>query len=156
MLNFENLDGFVVDLSTEQLCNEILEDILCGDDKEFKKVIDLGIYSKREYITNYFADTYKYIFYKGNNVYQICEEELKTEDIKEGTAITTITELQDGYNSIKIERKDFVEYFIEKVGYANLYYICGTAKEHDVDNNYLKSFIDVAEEINFWGENEDE
>ena len=80
MLNFENLDGFVIDLTTDELCNEILEDILCGDSVVYASVILHPLQRKREFIIDYFTDTYEYVFCKSAYVYQICESELYTND----------------------------------------------------------------------------
>lgn len=76
MLNFDNLSGFVIDLSTNQSCDELLEDILCGDAKEFDRIIGLPLYNRREYLLQYFTETYDYVFCKKPNVYQIVEEDL--------------------------------------------------------------------------------
>lgn len=80
MLNFENLDGFVIDLTTKELCDEILDDILCGDKALYDFVILYPLQYKREFIVDYFTDTYKYVFCKSAYVYQICECELRTDD----------------------------------------------------------------------------
>lgn len=77
MLNFEQLNGFVIDLSTNQSCDEILEDILCGDGNEFDRVIAQPLQCKQEYILEYFTDTYSYVFCKRPYVYQIVEEDLE-------------------------------------------------------------------------------
>lgn len=37
--------------------------------------------------------------------------------------------INDEYNLITLEREDSVEYYIEKVGYCNLYYMCGLATD---------------------------
>ena len=78
ILDFENLGGFVIDLTTDELCDEILDDILCGDDKEFRKVIKYSLQGKRDYIMEYFTSTYDYVFCKSLNVYQVVEETLYT------------------------------------------------------------------------------
>lgn len=78
MLKFENLNGFVIDLTTDDLCDEILEDILCGDDNEYKKVINYSLQGKRDYIIDYFTSTYDYVFCRSLYVYQIIEDTLLT------------------------------------------------------------------------------
>ena len=80
MLNFENLDGFVIDLTTTELCDEILDDILCGDKALYDFVILYPLQYKREFILDYFTDTYKYVFCKSAYVYQIVENTLYTND----------------------------------------------------------------------------
>ena len=78
MLDFENLGGFVIDLTTKELCDEILDDILCGDKALYDFVILYPLQYKREFILDYFTDTYKYVFCKSAYVYQIVEETLCT------------------------------------------------------------------------------
>ena len=80
MLDFENLDGFVVDLTTDDLCDEWLENLLCGDENEYNKVIKYSIQGKRDYIINEITSSYDYVFCKGVNVYQIVEETLCSYD----------------------------------------------------------------------------
>ena len=76
MINFENLDGFVVDMRTNDECNAILEDILCGDGVMCEIMQRAPLDTKRDFITSYFITTYKQVFIKHVNVLQVCEEEL--------------------------------------------------------------------------------
>lgn len=80
MLNFKNLDGFVIDLTTTELCDEILDDILCGDSAVYASVILCPLYRKREFIIDYFTSNYNYVFLKSPNVYQVVEETLYSSD----------------------------------------------------------------------------
>lgn len=79
MLDFERLDGFIIDLSTKEKTLEQLQYVL--HDNEDRKYItekyDLdGI---RSFILEYYINTYSdaYIFVKNVNVYQVCESELR-------------------------------------------------------------------------------
>lgn len=79
MLDFEKLDGFVVDLSTKEKTLEQLQYVLhdVGDREYIIKRYDLdGI---RSFILEYYINTYNdaYIFVKNVNVYQVCESELE-------------------------------------------------------------------------------
>ena len=76
MLDFESLDGFVISVNYEFECDAILDDILCGDDNEFKKVIKYPLAEKQRYIVDYFTSTYKYVFCRRPNMYFICENKL--------------------------------------------------------------------------------
>lgn len=100
MINFENLDGFVVDVRTNGDCDTILEDILNEDSDlcDIMKQAPLDI--KRAYITEYFTSNYEYVFTKRPHVLLVCEEELYTYDDIEScnkainTLNKTITELR--------------------------------------------------------------
>ena len=77
MINFENLDGFVVDLSTCDKTMLELENIMHNKKDREDLFKDSGVRGVRDYILNYYLSNYDYIFIKEQNVYQICEEELK-------------------------------------------------------------------------------
>lgn len=78
MINFENLDGFVVDLSTCEKTMLELEHIMQNKKDREDLFRDSGVRGVRDYILNYHLSNYDYIFIKEQNVYQICEEELTT------------------------------------------------------------------------------
>ena len=80
MLNFENLSGFVIDLTTDKSCDEILDDLLCGDETEYNKVMKYSLQGKRDYIVEYFTTTYYYVFCKSLYVYKVVEETLHTKN----------------------------------------------------------------------------
>lgn len=73
MLNFDNLDGFVVDLTTrENALREAkrlyLENYADWDSYDHQDLIWL--------VLDYLTYNYDYIFCKKNNVYQVVEEDL--------------------------------------------------------------------------------
>lgn len=75
MLNFENLDGFVVDLTTEEMVDESLK-FACEDEFEFYQHISDSLEEKRYFIMQYYVNNYANVFMKAPNVLQIVEEEL--------------------------------------------------------------------------------
>lgn len=77
-LDLENVDGFIINLGDVGETRELLQDILCGDDKEYNIVSQWDMWRIREYLLNYFIETYKTVLVKAPNVYQIIEEELYT------------------------------------------------------------------------------
>ncbi len=155
MLDFKNLDGFVIDLTNEDECNDILLHI-CIDECDYLTLLNSNIYAKRDFIVKYYVDTYKYVFCKSPNIYQVCETELEErKDFYENLS-TTLTEINSKYNLIKIKREDLVEYYVEKRGYANLFFICGIYYGGDVEKDYILEHIEFAEKEKFWGEDEDE
>ena len=120
MLDFKKLDGFVIDLSTEELVEQ-----------EFKNVLDVTedfvcwsksptINDKREHILKYYIDNYKYVFCKSLNVYQICESELM------GTTI-----IINYYQKLLTERQKLLEE----------YYLRNKTpkKDDEINNNYQKT-----------------
>ena len=155
MLNFENLDGFVIDLTTEEKCNEIIETI-CDGDAEYLAYTGADIQTKREYIVQHYTDTYCYVFCKQPHVYQICETELEERKYFYENLSTTLTEINSKYNLIKIKREDLVEYYVEKKGYTHLFFICGIYYGGDIEKDYILEHIEFAEKEKFWGEDEDE
>ena len=75
MLNFELLNGFVVDLTTEDLVRREydyikrnLDPSIWADENNWKE--------KREIVIEYYIWNYEYVFLKSPNVLQICESEL--------------------------------------------------------------------------------
>lgn len=79
MLNFEDLDGFVVDLSTKENTLEQLQYVL-HNNEDRKYITDrYNLNDIREFILEYYLFTYynAYIFVKKLNVYQVCESELR-------------------------------------------------------------------------------
>lgn len=75
MLNFNNLDGFIVDLTTEEMVDESLK-FACADEFEFYQHISDSLEDKRYFIMQYYVNNYANVFMKAPNVIQIVEEEL--------------------------------------------------------------------------------
>ena len=80
MLDFESLNGFVVDFSTCEKTMLELENIMPNEKDREDLFRDSGVRGVRDYILNYYLSNYDYIFIKEQNVYQICEEELTTKN----------------------------------------------------------------------------
>ena len=74
MLDFVKLDGFVVDLTTEDLVNREFDYIKRNLDPDL--VDSYNWREKREIIIEYYVFNYEYVFLKSPNVLQICESEL--------------------------------------------------------------------------------
>jgi hypothetical protein len=68
-----NLDGFVVDLTTEEMVDESLK-FACED--EFYQHISDNLEEKRYFIMQYYVNNYAFVFMKAPYVLQIVEEEL--------------------------------------------------------------------------------
>ena len=100
MINFENLDGFIIDMRANGDCDTILEDILNEDSDLCDVMKQAPLDVKRAYITKYLTSNYAYVFTKRPHVLQVCEEELYTYDDIEScnkainTLNKTITELR--------------------------------------------------------------
>ena len=75
MINFENLNGFVVDLTTTEQVLKELNNLDCNT-IEVLSDCELDINGIRNFILDYYTNYYKYIFCKAVNVYQICDDEL--------------------------------------------------------------------------------
>ena len=76
MLDFEKLNGFIVDLTTEELVNEEYDNIKENLDSDItSKTYDWK--EKREIIVEYYVFNYEYVFMKAPNVLFMCEEDLK-------------------------------------------------------------------------------
>ena len=74
MLDFKTVDGFVVDLTTEDLVNREFDYIKRNLDPDL--VDSYNWREKREIIIEYYVFNYEYVFLKSPNVLQICESEL--------------------------------------------------------------------------------
>lgn len=100
MINFENLDGFIIDMRANGDCDTILEDILNEDSDLCDVMKQAPLDVKRAYITEYFTSNYEYVFAKRPHVLLVCEEELYTYDDIEScnkainTLNKTITQLR--------------------------------------------------------------
>lgn len=75
MLNFENLDGFIVDLTTEEMVDENLK-FASEDEFEFYQHISDSLEDKRYFIMQYYVNNYANVFMKAPYVLQIVEEDL--------------------------------------------------------------------------------
>jgi hypothetical protein len=81
MLDFENTDGFTVDLSTPQSIFYELDYITKNKEERDTLIATKTIYQLRDYVLEYYTMNYvnKYIFLIQPNVYFIYEGELKYE-----------------------------------------------------------------------------
>lgn len=120
MLDFEKLDGFVIDLSTEELVEQELKNVLDATEDFVCWSNSPTINDKREHILEYYIDNYKYVFCKSLNVYQICESELME---------TTI--IINYYQKLLTERQKLLEeYYIRNKS---------PKKDDEINNNYQKT-----------------
>lgn len=71
---------------------------------------------------------------------------MKTQNCK-----TFVKQINENYTLITIERQEATEYYIEKNGYGHLFYVCGTEKTIELEQDYINSYIQLAEMMNFWG-----
>lgn len=78
MLDFEDLDGFVVDLSTPQQIFYELDYITKNKEERDTLLATKTMYQLRDYVLEYYTTNYinNYIFVKQPNVYFIYEGEL--------------------------------------------------------------------------------
>lgn len=76
----------------------------------------------------------------------------KTESKKQNKLKITIKQFNEHYNIIKIYKNDMIDFYLEKNGYGDLYFIVGTEKDIELTNNYIYIAIGRAEQENFWGE----
>lgn len=65
-----------------------------------------------------------------------------------------IQNFNDDYNIIKIYRDKTIEFYLEKIDYGNLYYICGVYEDIELTRDYIYKAIGIAELDNFWGNKE--
>lgn len=79
MLDFENIDGFTVDLSTPQQIFYELDYITKSIEERDTLIATKTIYQLRDYVLEYYTMNYinNYIFVRQPNVYFIYEGELK-------------------------------------------------------------------------------
>ena len=57
------------------------------------------------------------------------------------------------YNIITLERVKAYEYYLEKKGYGNLFFMFGISSEMlMLDSEYINKYIEIAEKQNFWGD----
>lgn len=61
-----------------------------------------------------------------------------------------IQNFNDDYNIIKIYRDKTIEFYLEKIDYGNLYYICGVYEDIELTKDYIYKAIGIAELDNFW------
>lgn len=78
MLDFEDLDGFVVDLSTPQQIFYELDYITKSIEERDTLIATKTIYQLRDYVLEYYTTNYinNYVFVRQPNVYFIYEGEL--------------------------------------------------------------------------------
>ena len=62
-----------------------------------------------------------------------------------------VEKFDDNYNIHKFYREDVIEIYIEKVGYAHLYFVIGFKEDREIVEDYIQRFIDFAEKEKFWG-----
>ena len=61
----------------------------------------------------------------------------------------------NGYNIITLEREKTIEFYLEKIGFGNLFFVAGrdkSSKSFGCINNLVSEAIEAAEQQNFWGE----
>lgn len=62
-----------------------------------------------------------------------------------------IKQFNDKYNIHRFYREDTIEIYLEKIGYAHLYFVVGLVENIELTQAYIQQFIEFAEEENFWG-----
>lgn len=79
MLDFEQLNGFVVDMSTQEKTLNELEAVIHSKEDRDSLIEELSLEDLRYFILEYYLDTYSdaYIFMKAPNVFQVVEEDLE-------------------------------------------------------------------------------
>lgn len=65
---------------------------------------------------------------------------------------TKIKKFNEHFNIIKIYKDDMVDFYLEKIGYGDLYFIVGTQNDIELTNHYIYMAIGRAEQNEFWGE----
>ena len=58
------------------------------------------------------------------------------------------------YNIITIERPNVIEFYLEKKGFGNLFFMAGRGKSSNsmgCINNFIDECIELAENQKFWG-----
>lgn len=65
-----------------------------------------------------------------------------------------IQNFNNDYNIIKLYKGDIIEFYLEKIGYANLHYICGVYEDMELTKDYIYQSIGIAELGNFWSNEE--
>lgn len=64
----------------------------------------------------------------------------------------TLKNDSDTYNVICIEQGGTFDYYLQKVGFGDLMYICGLEKPIDLTEHFIIQYIDIAIKNNFWME----
>lgn len=83
MLNFENLDGFVVDLDNVDDIYDRLRDATIGNEELYTDIVNFySIDDKKNWLVDHYIDTYKYVFMLKNNKIFVCTADLFTEKPK--------------------------------------------------------------------------
>lgn len=65
-----------------------------------------------------------------------------------------IQNFNNDYNVIKLYKGDIIEFYLEKIDYGNLYYICGVYEDMELTKDNIYQSIRIAELDNFWGDEE--
>lgn len=65
---------------------------------------------------------------------------------------TKIKKFNEHFNIIKIYKDDMIDFYLEKIGYGDLYFIVGTQNDTELTNHYIYMAIGRAEQNEFWGE----
>lgn len=66
----------------------------------------------------------------------------------------TVKEFNKEYNIISFTQYVLKEFYLQKRGYGNLYYIVGVLEQDfELSRDYILQTIEIAENENFWGEN---
>lgn len=65
-----------------------------------------------------------------------------------------IQNFNNDYNIIKLYKGDIIEFYLEKIGYANLHYIVGVYEDMELTKDYIYQSIGIAELNNFWSNEE--
>lgn len=94
MLDFNELDGFYVDLSTHTSTLKELEKIIESEEDRNILLHDSGLEGVRHYIMNYYLSSYDKIFMKEQNFYFICESNLTQTNIITNYYENLLTEQQ--------------------------------------------------------------
>lgn len=66
----------------------------------------------------------------------------------------TIQKYDENYNIHKFYKAETIEFYLEKVGFAHLYYIIGVKNDMELSQEYIQTFIDYAENEEFWHDNQ--
>lgn len=62
---------------------------------------------------------------------------------------TTCTKFNNDYNVIKMTRDNFNEFYLEKISYGDLFFMCGAGLE-ELSPAYVWEAIAAAEKEGFW------
>ena len=63
-----------------------------------------------------------------------------------------LIKFDEEYNIIMIYKNETYEYYLEKIGYGNLFLIFCTKEDIVLNNGYVYEYIEMANNENFWGD----